>query len=68
MEELNLSQIIRRDALYTLCKEVHEHLIRRFDSDTLLPAEGAYISLTLNDLAQAHDVSEGSYDPFLLFS
>lgn len=46
------------DALHTICKEVHEHIVRRFDSDTILPVEGAHISSTLNDLAKLHDVSE----------
>lgn len=60
---VNISQIGHWDALHNLCTEVHEYFIRRFDSDTVLPVEGAHICSTLNDLAQSHDVSEDLYSP-----
>lgn len=52
------------DALQKLCNEVYEYLALRANSDTLLPVERAHISSALNDLAQSHDVSEDSYNPF----
>lgn len=61
LKAVNPSQVDRLDALQSLCKAVYTHHVRRFDSDTLLLDEGAYISSTLNDLTQLHDVSEDCY-------
>lgn len=57
LDAMNPSQIGRWDTLQSLCREVHGHLIHRYDSIALSLSEGAYISLVLNDLARSHNVS-----------